>query len=385
MSKEKEEESSKNWKYDGSEDEWDSFDRRMIRYMRKRYDTFGEKMWLGEIDDVEQMDFNTFEDHIRDVMKAIYINDSSEARRLQKDRDEFETLDWQIDWLRRQFQLMMDYLEAHSKGQAEIEIINYNEHHGDIRKHLYKQFGAGTGGNIHEKELDFDRGMPEKGKPAFPDGCDMGEKLRQLESRRLYFLKMAGSEEQRRSYTYCQETKLVRIVLDHYNRKEYSECIKRVLESVKFRKMLERARDGEDLDTVMVSSNHDRSFSDDWLPSWKLLKASLLDEWNQRNIDKATSSANHGKGKHVLPVAMGGIAEVSCYGCGQIGHKKGDTGCKAGKFDAHANAPQDYKDRMAKKRKSNGSPGNAAKKGPGKPGGKKEKEGEKKHCHAFQS
>ncbi len=141
--------------------------------MRRKYDTFGEKMRLGEIDDVEQMDFNAFEDHIRDVMKAIYINDSSEARRLQKDRDEFETLDWQIDWRRRQFQLMMDYPEAHSKGQAEIEIINYNEHHGDIRKLLYKQFGAGTGGNIHEKELDFDRGMPEKGKPAFPDGCDM--------------------------------------------------------------------------------------------------------------------------------------------------------------------------------------------------------------------
>jgi hypothetical protein len=114
-----------------------------------------------------------------------------------------------------------------------------------------------------------------------------------------------------------------------------------------------------------------------------LLKASLLDEWNQRNIDKATSSANHEKGKHVLPVAMGGIAEVSCYGCGQVGHKKGDPGCKAGKFDAHVNAPQDYKDRMSKKRKANGGPGNSAKKGPGKPGGKKGREGEKKHCHAF--
>jgi hypothetical protein len=119
---------------------------------------------------------------------------------------------------------MMDYLEAHSKGQAEIEIINYDEDHGAIRKHLYKQFGAGAGGNIHEKEIDFDRSMPEKGKPAFPDGCNMGEKLRQLESRRLYFLRMAGSEEQRRNYTYCQETKLVRIVLDHYNRKKYSDC-----------------------------------------------------------------------------------------------------------------------------------------------------------------
>ena len=34
----KEEESEKRWKYNGNEDEWDIFDRRMIRYMRKKYD-----------------------------------------------------------------------------------------------------------------------------------------------------------------------------------------------------------------------------------------------------------------------------------------------------------------------------------------------------------
>ncbi len=75
----------------------------------------------------------------------------------------------------------------------------------------------------------------------------------------------------------------------------------------------------------------------------------------------------------MLPVAMGGVA----------GHKKGNPGCKAGKFDAHVNASQNYQDRMAKKKKATGGPGNTAKKGPGKPGGKKGKVGEKKHCHAF--
>jgi hypothetical protein len=53
-----------------------------------------------------------------------------------------------------------------------------------------------------------------------------------------------------------------------------------------------------------------------------------------------------------LPVAMGGVKEISCYGCGKAGHKKGDPTCKAGKNDAHPSAPQDYKDRMAKKRKA---------------------------------
>jgi hypothetical protein len=44
-------------------------------------------------------------------------------------------------------------------------------------------FGSGTGGYIHEAELDFDKGMPEKGKSAFYKGINMVEKLRQLETR----------------------------------------------------------------------------------------------------------------------------------------------------------------------------------------------------------
>jgi hypothetical protein len=54
----KEDESDKNWKYSGDESEWDSFDRRMIRYMRKKYDVFGERLWLGTVEIVSD-DFST--------------------------------------------------------------------------------------------------------------------------------------------------------------------------------------------------------------------------------------------------------------------------------------------------------------------------------------
>ncbi len=173
-----ENENEKNWKYSGEEHEWDSFDRRMIRYMRKNYDAFGEKLWLGTVDVVsDDMDPYDFMEHCDEVLKAIGVMDASEARRIKKDRDEFDDPEWQYSWMKRQLSLMVDYIEAHSKGQAEIEIINYEGAHIDIRKHLYKQFGAGSGGNIHERELDFDRGMPDKGKVAFPKGCDMSEKL----------------------------------------------------------------------------------------------------------------------------------------------------------------------------------------------------------------
>jgi hypothetical protein len=336
MSKEEE---SKNWKYSGKEEEWDTFDRRMMRYIRKKYDIFGERLWLGSVQMVtNDMDPYDFYDHCDDVMRAIEIYDSGEAIKLRRDRDTFENPNWRYDWMTRQLRLMSDYVESHAEGQAEIEMINYSGDLRDIRKHLYKQFGAGSGGNIHEKELDFDRGMPEKGKNAFPAGCDMGEKLRQLESRRLYFSRMAGSAERRRTYTYCQESKLVRIVMEHVNKQEYGKCIKRILEKVKVKKLVQNMMDGGDVDDEELPDNHDRSCSDDWLPSWRVLKAALLDEWSNRKLEKG-SSHESGKGKNVLPVAMSGVKVVSCYGCRTSGHKKGDPICKAGKYDVHSSAP----------------------------------------------
>ena len=201
MSKE-DKSSDKGWKYSGEESEWDMFDRRMMRYMRKKYDEFGERIWLGEIEVVhDDMDPYDYLEYLEDVMKAMEVLDPSEARRLKKERDTFDDPEWQYDWMKRQLRLMADFIESHAEGQAEIEMINYHGDLREIRKHLYKQFGSGSGSNIHEKELEFDRGMPEKGKAAFPYGCDMGEKLRQLESRRLYFSRMAGSEEKRKTYT----------------------------------------------------------------------------------------------------------------------------------------------------------------------------------------
>jgi hypothetical protein len=76
----KEEESEKRWKYKGNEDEWDTFDRRMIRYMGKKYDRLGEKMWFGEIELVNNdMDPYDYMDYCDDVMKAIEVVDPSEA------------------------------------------------------------------------------------------------------------------------------------------------------------------------------------------------------------------------------------------------------------------------------------------------------------------
>jgi hypothetical protein len=305
MSKEKEEMSD--WKFNGIEGEWEGFDRRMMRYMRKKLDAVGVKLWLGEVGPVFEMDQAGYDSHCGEVMRAIYCNDPSETRKLKNDvNDEFEEPDWQDEWIGRQYTLMRDYIESHCKGQAELELINYSGDLRDLRKHLYKQFGSGSGGNIHEQELEYDRGLPDKGKVAFPAGCDMGEKLRLLESKKLFFMKMAGSAVNRTTYIYCQETKLVRIVLEHVNKDEYGDVIKRVLEIVKFKRIIAKVANGESSDDEFgIPDNQSRSFSDDWLPSWKLLKAALLDEW--------TTRCNERKPKEKK--SKGDIA--SCNGWGQ--------------------------------------------------------------------
>ena len=104
-----------------------------------------------------------------------------------------------------------------------MEIVNYGGDVEAIRFHIYKQFGSGAGGDIHTKEAEYDNGMTEKGQPAFPIGVGIPKKLRQLESRQKLFWDMYKPEK-RATYIYCQESKLVRIVLEHVNL-GYADCV----------------------------------------------------------------------------------------------------------------------------------------------------------------
>ena len=80
----KEEKELNEWKFIGIEGEWEGFDRRMMRHMRKKLDSVGVNLWLGEIRSVFDMGQNEYDEHCKDVMKAIYCNDPSEARKLKK-------------------------------------------------------------------------------------------------------------------------------------------------------------------------------------------------------------------------------------------------------------------------------------------------------------
>ena len=354
--KEKDENSTVTRTYSGEEEEWDSFDRRMVRFMRKKLDEFGEKLWMGEAPNVEKLTHgsNEFAEYCVEVYHAISINDHRLAKSLFKKGSDFWKKGWQIRWVKRQLQLMIDHIEDHAKGQVEVEIVNFEGDKRNIRQHLYEQFGSGSGGDIHSQELEYEKGMPDKDGVAFKPGSDITVKLRQLEGRKIYFWKMCKPSK-RSTYVFCQESKLVRIVLEHIN-DDYKACIDRLLDYVKVQKLIEKAGKAKKNITNPRLSSLDRSFNNDWLPTWKDLQSNLIDEYKKFIKDGKFPSGKSAKTNEKLPVAVGAFQEIVCYACGTKGHKSGDPSCKAGPYDVAPNAPKEFKDRKdAKKRKaSNG-------------------------------
>ena len=87
-SKDKEEkEDSVKWSFRGDEDEWDGFDRRINRWMRKKYDSVGEKIWNGEIADIESMSGEDLQDYCNEVLDCIKINQITLAKTLKKEKE----------------------------------------------------------------------------------------------------------------------------------------------------------------------------------------------------------------------------------------------------------------------------------------------------------
>ena len=196
--------------------------------------------------------------------------------------------------------------------------------------------------------------MPDKQGLTFKVGMDITVKLRQLEGRRLYFWKMCEPAK-RKQYVFCQETKLVRIVLEHIN-DDYKPCVERLLDYVKVTKLVKASGSKKAKLAPSSTSDLDRSFNDDWLPSWQNLQQSLTDEYRKFVKDGKFAGGKNSKASDKLPVAFGGVGELTCYACGVKGHKSGDPSCKAGPYDVADIAPKEYKERKeAKKRKaSNG-------------------------------
>ena len=77
---------------------------------------------------------------------------------------------------------------------------------------------------------------------------------------------------------------MVRIVFNTLeNDPDYKDCVSRVLDLVKVKRMIEGSEEKKkktmSINLSSVPDMHERSFSDDWLPSWILLSSSLIVEY----------------------------------------------------------------------------------------------------------
>jgi hypothetical protein len=111
----------------------------MMRFMRKKLDSFGEKLWNGEIADCATLDKKKFGDYVLEVYQALRIVQPREAKELIKKDSSFFKKSWHKQWLARQANLMVDHIEDHAQGQAEVEVVNYSGDKKMIRMNLYKR------------------------------------------------------------------------------------------------------------------------------------------------------------------------------------------------------------------------------------------------------
>jgi hypothetical protein len=143
--KDEKEESKLKWTYDGSEDEWERFDRRIDRYLRKKYGTIGEGLWQGTLPNVNTLSGTDLSAYCEEVWDAIEIQDSTRAKGYWPTTSGFWSRKFQNKWRNRQYVLLKDYIEEHCTENAELVIVNYEGDLEKLREHLYKQFGSGSG------------------------------------------------------------------------------------------------------------------------------------------------------------------------------------------------------------------------------------------------
>ena len=351
--------------------------------MRKRLCDLGESFWYGSLPDLDAMDEEEFDAHIHMVMDIMEENEPSRAKLYKRGSAfsrEFKSVEFQKRWRARQYTLLFDYVESLCTGEAEAELATYDRQEArNIRIKLFKQFGLGAQGDIHDQELHYSAGMPDEGKEPFPPGIDMRAKLRQLSNQRLKFFNLCLPSD-RPTYEYCHEKKLVRIIIDHLP-EEYKPDISRLLTIVSLRREMQAVKNlattengwvwsdslwdwewkGEGQSTTPKPAHmddvQDRAFSDEWLPTYKQLQTCLIDAYVDKMKRKKKAFKNAKGGAPTLITPGAAPADITCYGCGEKGHRRGDPDCPAGPDAIWSGAPTKWKQYQAKLKGGNGGNG----------------------------
>ncbi len=94
--------------------------------------------------------------------------------------------------------------------------------------------------------------------------------------------------------------------------------------------------------------------STEWLPVYAELRYELIAEYNQmtKRRDEDALAGNKGAGHPTM--ALQGFEQprprpLTCYGCGQPGHRRGDPSCHAGPKEVWKGAPDQFKELMKRR------------------------------------
>jgi len=227
------------------------FDKHMARYMRMKYGRkIGEGLWMDNLPIIEGAGRITnpdFKIHCSDILDSIAVSNASRVKSLTPDTTPFWKREWQTQWRQDQWERMYDVVSMRCKGQAllsleELGVANART----TRKHLKKEFG-GASEDVKFREMNFENGMPEKGKKPFYRGIDIEAKLRQMKQEWAELAQMCPPEN-RDTYQYSKESELVKICLKHLRHTEYDQAIKELLNEIKFDRKLARAVDDGRID-----------------------------------------------------------------------------------------------------------------------------------------
>ncbi len=223
--------------------------------------------------------------------------------------------------------------------------------------------------------------MPEKGKKPFYRGIDIEAKLRQMKQEWTEIVQMCPVEN-RGTYQYAKESELVKICLKHLRHTEYDQAIKELLNDIKFDRKLARAIGGDggaDDEEANVEDWEYRNYKDGWVPTFEKLREKLVSFYKEAKYNSQSSSNDETHHQRKIPAMLTKAlmkrvtalfapgfgqrpkrlktfdgsknrnSNEKCWGCGMLGHKRGDPLCKADADTIHTSAPE------RAKRKFNGN------------------------------
>ena len=348
--------------FDGSKDKLEDMDLRMFRWCRSKYDTkLGNGLWSNDLPDILDLQGDAWTEYTDMVYDSINDRNPSLAKSLFPVESGFYSKKWHRQWVRKQFDKIYDKVESLCTGAAALEVQTLGmENAPQMRAHLLKQFG-GSGDDVRARERVFDMGMPTSANsPAFPPNCDIEDRLRTLHAERVALLKMC-KPSLKGEYEYGKESHLVKIVLRCLSGGEYQKDIDVLLQEIKLRKnmmaklpVLNAATGLMELpipvDEQEVADDWDyRNYSDEWIPSWSELKSKLVSAYKTRQFQ--SNHAKPSKAHQPLPCmytpGLGTSPKPpTCFGCGQVGHRRGDSICTAGPNDWAECTPPKFRAKM---------------------------------------